>query len=101
MCCGTAQAATTGADLLTVCDTALKTNFRGMNGKMCIWYVTPCDCDFGGDTALPPVCLPDSVSNLTLAFMVTEMLKATPEFQKKDAGEAAALILSEVYPCAG
>lgn len=91
--------AASGADLLAACQTALETNFRGMKSKMCIWYVTPCDCDFGDPKTLPRTCVPESTSSHKLAFEVSEILKAIPEYQAKDAEEAATLILSEIYPC--
>jgi len=92
-----ANAAPTGAELLTVCDSALRSNFRGLRGKMCTWYVTPCDCDTA--PGLPRVCLTDPIEAPKLAVTVTEVLKAIPELQLKSAEEAVALILSEVYPC--
>jgi len=92
-----AGAAPTGAELLEVCESALKSNFRGMRGKMCTWYVTPCDCDTA--PGLPRVCLTEPIEPPKLAITVTEVLKAVPEFQLKSAEEAVALILSEVYPC--
>ena len=92
-----AGAAPTGAELLQVCESALKSNFRGMRGKMCTWYVTPCDCDTA--PGLPRVCLTDPIEPPKLAITVTEVLKAVPEFQLKSSEEAVALILSEVYPC--
>lgn len=92
-----AGAAPTGAELLAVCETALKSNFRGLRGKMCTWYVTPCDCDTA--PGLPRVCLTEPIHPPKLAFTVTQVLRAIPEFQLKSAEEAVALILSEVYPC--
>ena len=92
-----ANAAPTGAELLKVCESALKSNFRGLRGKMCTWYVTPCDCD--STPGLPRVCLTEPIEPPKLAATVTEVLKAIPEFQLKGAEEAVALILSEVYPC--
>jgi hypothetical protein len=44
--------------------------------------------------------VPKTTSIHKLAFEVAEVLKAIPEFQEKGAEEAAALILSEIYPCA-
>lgn len=92
-----ADATPTGAELLEVCESALKSNFRGVRGKMCTWYVTPCNCDAA--PGLPRVCLTAPIEPPELAFTVTQVLKAIPEFQLKDAEEAVALILSEVYPC--
>jgi len=93
------QAATSGAELLAACETALKSDFRGIKGKMCIWYVTPCDCITVPASTLPRVCLTQPIDHKRLAVEVTEVLKAIPEFQEKDADEATALILSEIYPC--
>lgn len=92
-----AHAAPTGAELLEVCESALRSNFRGLRGKMCTWYVTPCDCDTA--PGLPRVCLSDPIEPPKLAITVTEVLKALPELQLKSAEEAVAVILSEVYPC--
>lgn len=92
-----AIAAPTGAELLDVCASALNSNFRGLRGQMCTWYVTPCDCD--GTPGLPRVCLTEPVEPAKLAFTVTEMMKAEPALQDKSAEEAVALILSELYPC--
>jgi len=94
-----AFAAPTGGDLLAVCETALKTNFRGMKGKMCTWYVTPCDCDATKDENLPRVCLTKPIVVRKLATEVTEVMKAIPEFQKQPAEAAVAQILSAIYPC--
>jgi hypothetical protein len=93
------QAAPSGTDLLAVCETALRSGFRGVKGSMCIWYVTPCDCTTVPASTLPRVCLTQPINHKRLAMEVTEVLKAIPEFQEKDAEEAAALILSEIYPC--
>lgn len=92
-----ANAAPTGGELLEVCEAALKSNFRGVRGKMCTWYVTPCDCDT--TPGLPRVCLTEPIDPPKLAVTVTQVLQAIPEFQLKSAEEAVALILSEVYPC--
>lgn len=92
-----AYAAPTGAELLAACESALNSNFRGLRGKMCTWYVTPCDCDT--TPGLPRVCLTEPIEPQKLARTVTEVLKAIPEFQTRGAEEAVALILSEVYPC--
>lgn len=88
-----------GAQLLAACESALKTNFRGIHSKLCIWYVTPCDCNFGETATWPRVCLPKSVANRTLALEVTAVLQAIPDLQDKGATEAAASILSVIYPC--
>ncbi len=91
------HATPTGAELLTVCESALQSSFRGLRGKMCTWYVTPCDCDTA--PGLPRVCLTEPIEPPKLAVTVTEVLKALPELQLKTAEEAVAEILSEVYPC--
>ena len=88
-----------GAELLAACEGALAMNFRGLHGKMCTWYVTPCDCDTRTATDLPRVCLPEPIVVRRLAVEVTEVLKAIPKFQEIDAERAATLILSSIYPC--
>jgi hypothetical protein len=86
--------------LLTACEIALNTNFRGAKGKMCTWYVTPCDCNTPADGDLPRVCLTEPIVVRRLATQVTEVLKAIPEFRTQNAESAVAHILSAVYPCA-
>lgn len=68
-----------------------------MEGGMCTWYVTPCNCD----TALPQVCLPETADTDSLARDVIEGLTDQMDLQQAEPAYAAALILSERYPCSG
>ncbi len=95
---GLAHAAPTCKELIRACEIGLSNGFRGLRGKMCVWYVTPCDCD-ASDPALPRVCLPDAVDVERIAVEVTEILKVSPEVQDLEADAAVANILSVIYPC--
>lgn len=92
------MAAPDGADLLAVCSYSLQHDFQGVEGKLCQWYVIPCDCDHG-DKSPPPVCLPPHVSTESLAHEVINGLKANPALQTEKANIAAAMVLAEHYPC--
>ena len=92
-------AAPDGADLLAACEHALQHDFQGVKGKMCQWYVTPCDCDHGQQPR-PRVCLPQDIPVDTLAREVIMGIREKHELQSESAGMAAAIILSEHYPCA-
>lgn len=91
------HAAPSGADLLEACTRSVRDGFDSMIGKMCTWYVTPCDCNI--DKSIPLVCLPESVPTETLAGLVIEGLTKRPDLQQFDATHAAALILADQYPC--
>jgi len=93
------SAAPGGAALLRACDNALAGGFNGIQGHMCTWYVTPCDCETARKPEAPRVCLPDKVATEALARMVVDGLRARPELQLLDADVAAAKILSGNYPC--
>ncbi len=92
-----ANAAPSGSDLLTACTRSMQDGFESMTGKLCTWYVTPCDCNI--DKTIPMVCLPESVTTETLAGLVISGLEQRPELQLLDATRAAAVILSGKYPC--
>ena len=92
-----AVAAPSGRDLLDACTQSMRDGFDSMIGKMCTWYVTPCDCNI--DKTIPMVCLPESVSTETLAGIVINGLQQRPELQQLDATRAAAEILSVTYTC--
>lgn len=92
-------AAPSGADLESACQQSLNDGFHGNEGMLCTWYVTPCDCDYGKKQDLPRVCLPQTVSVETLASEVVAGLQAQPGLKTRDAGFAAARILSRIYPC--
>lgn len=92
-------AAPSGADLETACRHSLDRGFQGNDGMMCTWYVTPCDCDYGKKHETARVCLPETVPVETLAGLVVSGLHERPELKSKDAGYAAAEILSHIYPC--
>ena len=86
-------------DLLKACEASLENGFQGIQGDLCIWYVTPCDCEYGKASELPRVCLPESISTETLADKVVRGLIDQPELQAESADFAAAMILSRIYPC--
>lgn len=90
-------AAPTGADLLTACSASLETGFDGAEGQLCTWYVYPCNC--GVDKDIPQVCLPNTVSTGELARDVIAGLEQQSVLSEQDASRAAAIILSEKYPC--
>lgn len=90
-------AAPNGNDLLQACEQSLRDGFESMIGKMCTWYVTPCDCNI--DKSIPRVCLPESIPTETLAGIIISGLTEQPELQQLDATRAAAEILSAKYPC--
>ena len=92
-------AAPSGEQLQQACEYSLENNFEGIKGQMCIWYVTPCDCDPTKQTEAPRVCLPFEQDENDLALKVIEGLKKDPELGKQDASVAAAIILAEYYPC--
>ena len=93
------MASPTGADVLTVCEESLAKGFEGIKGMMCVWYVTPCDCTYGKDPAIPRVCLPDGMDTEALAREVIEGLKLRPELQSQSAELSSNTILAEKYPC--
>jgi hypothetical protein len=90
-----------GTDLLTACSHALKNNFADVEGAMCTYYVTPCDCAAVREAGVPRVCLPDDVPVETLAHKVVDGLVASPDLQLRTAAAAAGEILSVDYPCHG
>jgi len=93
------RAAPSGADLQTACQQSLEGGFHGNAGMLCTWYVTPCDCDYGREQEIPRVCLPATVTVESLAGEVLAGLRAQPALRTEDAGVAAAIILSHIYPC--
>jgi len=92
-------AAPTGNQLLEACQIALENNFSGMEGRLCEWYIRPCDCQYGQKEVMPPVCLPVSVSNTALAREVIAGLRGETERRAESAEMAARQILSRRYPC--
>ena len=94
-----AIASPTGADVLAACEESLANGFKGVTGMMCVWYVTPCDCNYGKEPVMPRVCLPDNKDVDSLAREVIEGLKLRPELQSETAEMSAGIILSEKYPC--
>ncbi len=84
--------------LLQACHHALGDGFQGVEGQMCTWYVTPCDCRHGNEE-LPHVCLPDDISVEQLARQVITGLENNAELQGESAEFAASTILYETYPC--
>lgn len=93
------SAAPSGADLLVACEHSLANDFRGIEGQMCIWYVTPCDCSYTGSKEMPRVCLPRAVPVETLAREVIDGLQEATVLLNREADVAAALVLAEKYPC--
>ncbi|OGT64690.1 MAG: hypothetical protein A2W69_01470 [Gammaproteobacteria bacterium RIFCSPLOWO2_02_47_7] len=93
------SAAPSAVDLLDACEHSLQNGFQGIKGDVCIWYVTPCDCDYGKTKEMPRVCLPDSVPVESLARIVVRGLKEQPGLHMENADYAAAMILSRIYPC--
>lgn len=96
---GNTLASPSGADLLNACEISLEKGFHGETGMMCVWYVTPCNCHRGKDSAIPRVCLPDGKEAELLAREVIDGLKSRPELQNKSAEISAGEILVEKYPC--
>ena len=92
-------AAPSGADLLHACEDSLVNGFQSKTGMMCIWYVTPCDCNFGDKKTVPRVCLPKDAAHEDLAREVIESLKVKTGLQTLTAEMAAGIILSPIYPC--
>jgi len=94
-----AHATPSGAEFLRACRHALSNEFAGIEGQMCTWYVTPCDCEAVRKPGAPRVCLPESVATEPLARAVVSGLETQPDLQLQDADVAAAKILSRIYPC--
>ena len=90
-----------GNDLLAACSYALRNGFAGVEGAMCSYYVTPCDCAAVREAGVPRVCLPDDIPVKMLAHKVVDGLNAQPDLQLRTASAAAAAILSVDYPCHG
>jgi hypothetical protein len=94
-------AAPDGADLLAACNQSLSRGFGDLQGALCIWYITPCDCTSAMAEDRQPVCLPDNVATTVLAETIVKALDGNPELHTMEAGMAAAMILSRAYPCPG
>ena len=92
-------ASPTGKDIITACEESLASDFQGVMGMMCTWYVTPCDCTTGKNPEIKRVCLPDDRKVEDLAEEVIDGLKLKPELQSRSAEVASSIILSEKYPC--
>jgi hypothetical protein len=92
-------ASPTGADVLAACEESLVNDFQGITGMMCVWYVTPCDCNYGKDPAISRVCLPGDKETEALAKEVIEGLKLRPELQSEPAELSSSTILAPLYPC--
>ncbi len=93
------SAAPTGADVVAACEESLAKGFQDIKGMMCVWYVTPCDCSYGKDPAIPRVCLPDGKDTDALAREVIEGLKLQPELLSQSAELSSNTILAAKYPC--
>ncbi len=94
-----ALSAPNGAQLLFACEDALQNGFHSERGMLCIWYVTPCDCNFGNRKDLPRVCLPKQAQHEDLAELVIIGLREQITLQIETAEMAANTILAETYPC--
>ena len=88
-----------GADLLRACNTSMNNGFEGIEGMMCEYYLTPCDCTVGDKDPAPRFCPPAGISTGDLAAVVVDGLKRSHGLQNRDAQTAAAVILAERYPC--
>ena len=95
------HAAPDGADLKSACQRSLANGFDGIDGRMCTWYVTPCDCDINQAADISPICLPYDATTGMLARIVIDGIADSPELQKRGAAEAAAVVLSKEFPCSG
>lgn len=94
-----ASAVPSGADLLKACELSQQNDFAGIEGQICIWYVTACDCNIR-KPELPAVCLPDDISIEELSRRVIKGLKQQQHLQELDADIAAAKVLVKDFPCA-
>jgi hypothetical protein len=90
-------AAPTGSDLLYACNESVKSGFDSIEGQMCTWYATPCDCN--PDDKMPKVCLPEDLSKLDAARIIIGGLTEETELQMQTASDAAIIILARKYPC--
>lgn len=88
-----------GADLLAACQHSMDQGFSNVQGMLCSWYVTPCDCNYEKKRQLPRVCLPGSPDIDLLAQQVISGLNARPELLNMEADIAASTILTRYYPC--
>ncbi len=88
-----------GAELLAACEHASNHGYDNTLGMLCIWYITPCDCTVNKSPSLPRVCLPPDVHHDVLAQRVMQALRERRALLELSAEEAAAIILSEYYPC--
>lgn len=91
----------TGAELLLACQHAREHGYDNTRGMLCIWYVTPCDCEPNKAEDVPRVCLPPGIEHEVLARQVIEGLLDKPGLQALGAEDAAAQILARYYPCEG
>ncbi len=90
--------APTGNDLLMACRSSLDKGFNSVEGMLCTWYVTPCDCVHSRED-VPRVCLPPGFNEENLARLVIDHLKSSRDLLNKDAAVAANTILVNYYPC--
>ena len=91
-------AAPSSDDIIKMCERALGNGFRGRPAQMCTWYVTPCDCDIGRNSALR-VCVPEETATRVIAEQVVTLLNGLPEFRQKDGEKAVRQVLAVRYPC--
>lgn len=94
-----AYASPDGSDLLRACRTSLNNGFNGIEGMMCEYYLTPCNCAVGVKASVPKFCPPAGASTDDRAAAVIDGLNKSPVLQDQDAQTAAAVILAKMYPC--
>lgn len=90
--------APTGRDLLTACQSSLAEGFNSIEGMLCTWYVTPCDCVHNSED-IPRVCLPANLTEEYLARLLIDELKSSKNLLSQNAELAANSILVNYYPC--
>ena len=93
------HAAPLGKDLLHACRDTMNKGFPGIEGAMCEYYVTPCDCELGEDPVQPRFCPPQRITTARLAATVVKGLLNSPDLRQTPARAAAATILARKYPC--
>lgn len=94
-----AYASPNGTDLLRACRTSINNGFEDIEGMMCEYYLTPCECTAGEDNPAPRFCPPARASMGDLAVLVIDGFKKSPGLLNRDAQTAAAVILARRFPC--
>ena len=94
-----AAATPSATRLIYACEHALEYGFNDINGMLCTWYVTPCDCNQANKPEIPRVCLPPDIPVEFLAREVIDGIKTQEVPVTVDADYAAAKVLAKHYPC--